>query len=851
MPPAKGENMDIKENYLEIIFLILLIGLYFTRIYSFLLFHTLSELFSIVIGVSIFIIAWNTRRFSKNDYFTFIGIAYLFISGIDLLHTMAYKGMSIFIGYDANLPTQLWILGRYTESLSLLISPIFLKRKLDIKMALISFSLITGILTTLIFSGHFPACFVEGKGLTQFKIVSEYIISIILLLALYYFLTNRAKFDSKILKLVSFSILLKIGGELAFTTYLSVYGSSNMLGHYFKLISFFLIYKALIVSNLENPYSLLFKELNDSEKKYSLLFNRMFAAFALHEIILDKDGAPCDYRFLDTNPQFETITGLKRKDVIGKTVLEIIPKTEKYWIETYGKVALEGIPLRAIMHSSPLDKYFDVSVFSPEKGKFATLFLDITDQKKLEEKLKESTKIITSSSIMLFTWKNDENWSVDYVSENVTRIIGYSHEDFINGKVSYASCIHPDDLKRVIQEVEKFSEEKDRNEFIHEPYRIITKEGNVLVVSDWTFIIRNSEGIITHYKGIIQDITEKKKIEDALKQSEEKYRELVENANSIILKYDKNGNILSMNEYGLEFFGYKEEELIGKNFIGLITPVIESTGRHLDDLLLEVFANVEKYPQNINENIKKNGERVWILWTNRPIKDEGGNYLGLFSVGTDVTGRKKAEEDIKRLNETLGILNKILRHDITNNLTVTSMALELMETKDHALKEKAERSIAKSVELIERIRGLEFAASNEKTTGNFEVKKLIEGLIKNYPDTKFNVKGSGIVIADEAFEPVLDNIIRNAIVHGKTDKIDIKITSEKNICMIKIIDYGKGIPDEIKGRIFEEGFSYGEDRSTGLGLYIVKNIIEKYGGEIRVEDNKPSGAVFVLKLKKA
>ncbi len=464
------------------------------------------------------------------------------------------------------------------------------------------------------------------------------------------------------------------------------------------------------------------ERLKESERKYSLLFNRMLSGFALHEIILDKDEIPCDFRFLDINPEFETILGVKRKEIIGKTVLEVFPKTEKYWIETYGKVALEDIPVRFSQYSSEFDKYFDVSAFSPEKGKFATLFMDIT---------------------------------------------------------------------------------------------------------------------------------EKKKTEDALKQSEKKYRELVENANSIILKYDKYGNILSMNEFGLKFFGYKEEELLGKNFIGLITPVIESTGRHLDDLLLEVFSNVKKYPQNINEHIKKNGERVWVLWTNRPIKDENDNLIGLFSVGTDITDRKKAEDDIKRLNETLSILNKILRHDIANNLTVTSMALQLMETKDEVLKDKAERSIAKSVDLIERIRGLEFAASNEKTTGNFDVKKVIEGIIKTYPETIFNIKGSGTVIADEALEPVFDNIIRNAIVHGKTDRIDISTTCTDEICEVRITDYGKGIPDEIKGRIFEEGFSYGDSRSTGLGLYIVKNILEKYGGEIIVEDNKPSGAIFILRLKKA
>ena len=615
-------------------------------------------------------------------------------------------------------------------------------------------------------------------------------------------------------------------------------------------------FKTIVETDLDNllkNYELEHEKerLKESERKYSLLFNRMLSGFALHEIILDKNGIPCDFRFLDINPQFEAIIGIKRKEIIGKTVLGVFPKTEKYWIETYGKVALEGIPARFSQYSLEFNKYFDVSAFSPEKGKFATLFLDITGQKKLEERLKESSLIINTSNIMLFTWKNEKNWPVEFVSENVLNIMGYAPEDFVSGKVYYSNCIHPDDLSRVFQEVKKFSEEKDRTEFIHELYRIITKEGNVLVVSDWTFIIRNSEGIITHYKGIIQDITEKKKTEDALKQSEKKYRELVENANSIIAKYDKKGTIISMNEYGLKFFGYTEDEIIGKNFIGTITPKIESTGRHLDDFLLEVFSNIEKYPQNINENIKKNGERVWVLWTNRPIKDENDNLIGLFSVGTDVTDRKKAEDTVKGLNETLSILNKILRHDILNDLTVVMSACDMIQVDDQRLKQKATKAIMKSVSLIEQMRSLENALVSEEVLAGKSLGSIVESVVNNYPHIKFSIKGDCTVLCDGAIYSAIDNIVRNAVVHGKTDRIDISIHEKDGRCELRIADYGKGIPLDIKDKIFEEGESFGDTRGSGLGLYIVKKVMERYGGEISVEDNKPSGAMFVLKLKKA
>ena len=105
---------------------LLLFGLYLSSLYSYLLFHSLIEIFSIVVGCCIFVLAWNSREHLDNNYLLFLGIAYLFVSALDLLHTLAYKGMGVFPGYDANLPTQLWIAARYVQGLSAFRrSPIF------------------------------------------------------------------------------------------------------------------------------------------------------------------------------------------------------------------------------------------------------------------------------------------------------------------------------------------------------------------------------------------------------------------------------------------------------------------------------------------------------------------------------------------------------------------------------------------------------------------------------------------------------------------------------------------------------------------------------------------------------
>ncbi|MFA7467208.1 MAG: EAL domain-containing protein [Desulfotomaculaceae bacterium] len=130
--------------------------------------------------------------------------------------------------------------------------------------------------------------------------------------------------------------------------------------------------------------------LQSSEDRYRTLFESMIEGFALHEIILDPNGKPCDYRFLELNQAFEVSTGLNASDVLGKTVLEVLPQTEPYWIEIYGEVAQSGKPKRFQNYSQTLDKYFDVHVFSPQPGQFATIFIDITENRRSQEALKES-----------------------------------------------------------------------------------------------------------------------------------------------------------------------------------------------------------------------------------------------------------------------------------------------------------------------------------------------------------------------------------------------------------------------------------------------------------------------------
>jgi len=244
-----------------------LFGLYVLSRYNYVLMHSVVELFSIVVACSIFMIAWNTRRFLANNYILFVGISFLYVSLLDLLHTLSYNGLNVFPGFDSNLPTQLWIAARFMGSVSLVIAPLVMGRRLRPGGIFGAYAAATVLLLAAIFVWRiFPDCYIEGKGLTKFKIVSEYVISLFFVAALALLILRRADFERTALVLLSISILFRITTELLFTRYVGVDDNVNLAGHFFKVLAFYLFYKALVEAALVRPYELLFRDLKRSEE---------------------------------------------------------------------------------------------------------------------------------------------------------------------------------------------------------------------------------------------------------------------------------------------------------------------------------------------------------------------------------------------------------------------------------------------------------------------------------------------------------------------------------------------------------------------------------------------------------
>ena len=248
-------------------------GLILISRYSYPLFHSLGELFSIVIAWSFFTLAWNTRSYVDNDFFILVGIASLFTSSIDLLHTLSYKGINLFPGFDANLPTQLSIAGRYLYSAAILVAvcrvlwPSKRHRPLNAHYTLIAMAVVTTLLIGAIFTGAFPTCHVEGAGLTPFKKTSGLIISSLLLTSIWLLWQARSRFDRKVLKMLLASTAMMIPEEIALISYVDIFGFSSLLGHLFKMAAYYLLYRATVVTGLKRPYGLLFRELKQTEAR--------------------------------------------------------------------------------------------------------------------------------------------------------------------------------------------------------------------------------------------------------------------------------------------------------------------------------------------------------------------------------------------------------------------------------------------------------------------------------------------------------------------------------------------------------------------------------------------------------
>ena len=419
-------------------------GLYLISIYNYLIFHFCIEMFTITVSWCTFFIVWSVRHKFKSGFFLVVGISYLFFGYIELLHMLSYKGMGIFKEFDSNLPTQLWIAAGYFTSISFIVATLFISRPLHITKGFLAFLIVSILILITIFGGFFPDCFIEGSGLTDFKKISEVIICSIFFASIIKIHLNSNFFSSYIKKLLLIGLIFDIAARISFIFYISVYGFSNLMGHFFQLISFYYIYLAFVEKSISSPFELLSNQLKteielseDTKQEFKNLFENMTEAIAYHRIITNDQHEPIDYIFINVNEQYEKYIGLKRSMLINKSFSEVLPeeyKQSKPWIKIFGKVAEDMQNMTIDHYSEKHSCWFEISIFSPEKGYFSTILSNITEQKnnelilqkkyfQLEDSIQNSIKEIHEKNLELERNKEGLNELATLFSQKLARPI--------------------------------------------------------------------------------------------------------------------------------------------------------------------------------------------------------------------------------------------------------------------------------------------------------------------------------------------------------------------------------------------------------------------------------------------
>ncbi len=360
------------------------------------------------------------------------------------------------------------------------------------------------------------------------------------------------------------------------------------------------------------------------------------------------------------------------------------------------------------------------------------------------------------------------------------------------------------------------------------------------------------------------------------KETEQKYRDLVENANSIILKWGRDGRIIFLNEYGLHFFGYAEAEIIGQPVLGTLVSPFDETGRNLAEMVDDIIKHPDDYASNVNQNLRKNGEQVWVAWSNRTILDKLGNISGVFSVGTDITARKQAEAERERLiveleakNAELERFTYTVSHDLKSPLITIKGFLGVLE-QDLAGgdTEQVRSDMARIGGAADKMKNLLDDLLELSRIGRicnppvrvplaelvYEAVELLAGRFQQR-EVRLDVASDLPTVCGDRSRllEVMQNLLDNAVKYlGEQPKPVIAVGCRQDrgqmVCYVR--DNGLGIEPCYHDKVFGL-FEQLDPRTegTGVGLALVKRIIEFHNGQLWVESAGPGqGSTFYFTL---
>jgi len=550
-----------------------------------------------------------------------------------------------------------------------------------------------------------------------------------------------------------------------------------------------------------------------------------------------------------------------KRDLIGKSAFDTIaPESQERALADMKELLKKGYGKAQDYHlitkdGSKIVTEIGVTLLKDVDGKptgFVNVIRDIAERKKAEEALRESEEKFRN----IFEGVNDEILYLDKygkiidVNKRIEDIFGYKRDEVIGKNFTELGVLQPKDLPRMLN---LFTTAIGKSEVVPlMELEIKDKKGNKVPVEASTRVIKK-DGKIEGLLVIVRDITERKRTEDRIKASEEKYRGLVELAPDSIMAFDLNGVVTSCNDASARLSGYSKDELVGKHFSEL-GPLPER--------------DVPKYMEMLGSTVKGKVPKPFeVVWQRKDgtsrfgevrmsLLREKGEIAGFQAIMRDVTERRKTLKKLETINEKLGVVGKLTRHDVRNKLATVAnnvyLAKQRLRGDPEALGHLSE--IESACDQVERI--FDFARIYEmlgaEELAYIDVEKSLKEAVMLHP----NLKGVKVVnkchgltvVADSLVRQLFYNLIDNSLKHG--EKVNrIKVYHEKaGKDKLKLVyeDDGVGISKAEKKKIFKEGYGKG----SGYGLYLIRKMCEVYSWAIQETGKQGKGAQFTITIPK-
>ncbi len=615
-----------------------------------------------------------------------------------------------------------------------------------------------------------------------------------------------------------------------------------------------------------------------------------------------KDGLAIldlESNFIEFNDAYLEMTGYTRDELsyqscIGMSVPEDIPRTQAAIAEVIAKGSITNYEKSCYRKDGSLLTINMSIALLPDKQHLLISSRDVTEDRQIRRELIESTmttqnllreqasllSLFDKGDSVLFKWNNDESWSIAYVSDNAERLLGHSKEAFLNGDVTYASCIHPDDLAHVNEEVHA-ALERHADFFKHDPYRVLTPDGTTKWVLDHTVTQKDAEGRITHFIGYINDITHQKATESDLIRAKENAERLFSYTPIPLGYVSSDGNVLRINQKFIDILGYLPEEIPDvDSWFTLAYP--DADYRQWvyktwnEEVAKAVWEHREIRPREYRVCCKRGETRTMII---------SGIFVGkdLIVSFYDVTEAKRAQKSLERAkvaaekaNQAKSAFLANMSHEIRTPLNgiigLTDIVLNSdLEAGQRGYLEKAQQSSHALLGIINDI--LDYskieAGKMDIVPTDFELRSVTKNVSSLFGyqiheknlDFRIHIDPAiPAVVNGDALRltQILNNLVGNSVKFTERGHILLDIASvdaPEGTLMLRFLieDTGIGISPENLAKLFQ-AFEQGDQSTTrkfggsGLGLMITRQLVELMGGTIEVESEEGKGSRFTFTL---